>query len=152
MKSQSSANTKNTRKFCKIMPRISWKNSMCYFLSDFEANRQIKLGAQCENCWIFCKSDFTWNQFWGLYKFKNALFCSFSSSEFLLLVNFSHQKKCKNSLKSKLSTSKNIKVAGFWSFIIPTIEFHVISECQKNSEIYTLWSFAFEILKLARFL
>ena len=27
--------------------------------------------AQCENLWLFCRSDFTWNQFLGLLKSKN---------------------------------------------------------------------------------
>ena len=37
---------------------------------------------------FYCHSDFTWNQFWRIYKFKICHFSSFIGSGFLIFVNF----------------------------------------------------------------
>ena len=40
-----------------------------------------------ENTEVFCHYDFTWNQFWRMWKFKRCHFCNFRASEFMIWVN-----------------------------------------------------------------
>ena len=42
-----------------------------------------------EISWFFCHSDFTWNQFWWIWKYEKCLFSIFRGFEFLILVNCS---------------------------------------------------------------
>ena len=48
-----------------------------------------------EISWFLHHSDFTWNQFWGLYKFKICHFCSFHGSEFQFLVKIQPSKSAR---------------------------------------------------------
>ena len=65
--------------------RPKWSGTISWFMNYYK-----------RTVWKFhdfsITQNFTWNQFWGLYKLENCHFCIFWGSEVHFLLNFSTQK------------------------------------------------------------
>ena len=55
--------------------------------------------------WFFCYSDFTWNQFWRIYKFQSCLFAIIGPLNFVNFINSGLQ-NVQKILKSNIRASK----------------------------------------------